>query len=218
MNTLKDILSQDIIWRRRGRTVCKELGIQRWAGAPKIYEIGYLHALIQHEKPKRILSCGMGCTTKIFNCHGPETLVCVENKPPENEFIVDSLGNDVTNPWRESIEKLEKEIPNLIRYDNWKDVYGTYDFFFLDSSAGINGWEGCRQHHRHDCLCYAMPLLRDGAIVVVHDYNGRINKQAKMILDSPYFSLIHQLGRTGVLKINKRWWLEKEPPCKEVKV
>jgi len=154
----------------------------------------------------------MGCTTKIFNYHNPETLVCVENKPPKDEYIVDGLGNDATQPWIDSIEKLEKELPNLIRYENWKDVDGTYDFFFLDSSAGVNGWKGCREHHRHDCLCYAMPLLRDGAIVAVHDYNGRINKQAKIILDSLYFSVVHEFGKIGVLQIHKRWWLERESP------
>ena len=103
----------------------------------------------------------------------------------------------------------------MIVYEDWKDVDGTYDLFFLDSSAGINGWEGCREHHRHDCLCYAMPLLRNGAMVICHDMGHRINKQVERILQSKYFREIYIYRRMGFFKTVKKWWLERPSPTKE---
>lgn len=212
---IKDLLTQKWNWRRKGKVLCRRLKIELWAGSPKLSELGYLFSILEIEKPKRVLSCSMGCTTKILNYHKPEVFVAVENKPLEGSEAFDKHGNEVTKPWRESIEKLEKEMPNLIRYENWREVDGTYDCFFLDSSAGINGWEGCRQHHRHDCLCYAMPLLKNGSLVIVHDYKSRINKQADKILESSYFEFIDKFCRIGVFRACKKWWLERGSPKKQ---
>ena len=214
---IKDLLKQKHNWRKMGRDLCRKLGIELWAGSPKFSELEYLFSVLEIEKPKRVLSCGMGCTTKILNYHKPEVFVAVENKPPKVSEAFDEHGNEVTGPWKENIEKLEKEIPNLIRYENWREVNGTYDCFFLDSSAGINGWEGCRQHHRHDCLCYAMPLLRNNALVIVHDYQCRINQQVDKILESFYFKFVDKFCGIGVFRICKKWWLERGSPKKKHK-
>ena len=67
-----------------------------------------------------------------------------------------------------------------------------------------------------EALSHDIIWRRNGTIVVIHDYNSKISKQVKKILSSPYFSLVHESGKIGVLKINKRWWLERKSPQKGV--
>ena len=135
--------------------------------APSDRELLWLHKLCKEFGPQRILEIGCGITTWVIdNSCNPKTYVAVEITPNEK-----ARKNPKFAGWYPNIENVKKLCPNVKIQENWKYGDLSFDFMFLDSSAGCKVRK--RGVFRHVALQAAEPYLEDGAIVVIHDWNKR---------------------------------------------
>lgn len=175
-------------------------------GAPRPNELLWLYNFVAQHKPCRILEGGAGSTTAVMRLAAPEAKIhAVEAAPKGSDWaknmdLLRSLVIHESTPatltsWLNSLTVITPLYPNPLACE-------LFDFYFLDSSAGIFV-DGGAHHCRTQCLFLGLACCRRDAIVVFHDAK-RKSKEIRGVL-AGLGSMMESAGQMEAWRLNLMW-------------
>lgn len=153
--------------------------------SPTVKELDFIHDWVKNHVSEgcNVLEFGAGPSTwAIATAANPKKYIVVEDYIPSIQAVLDHL-TDIT-------------IIKGVWYNIPEDV--TYDFVFVDSSAGYPPGDGGL--HRDEAVKYAQRLISENGYIAIHDWHGRSGKGPRNYLENcADYKLVASLtNRTGV--------------------
>lgn len=131
-----------------------------------------------------------GCNILEFGA-GPSTYVIKKACDPKIYIAVED--------WIPTIKDVTIHVENIMIINStWFDIPEyTYDFIFVDSSAGYPPKDGGL--HRDEATKYGERMLSNNGHIMLHDWHGRSGKAPRRYLENSGYQLVGSLNdKTGV--------------------
>jgi len=151
--------------------------------SPTIPELEFIHEWWKDnlEQGCKVLEFGAGPTSwAIQKAVNPSLYVAVEDWPDTIKDVIDHLDDIqiITSTWLDIPEE-------------------TYDFIFVDSSAGYPPGDGGL--HRDEATKFGERLMSENGFIMLHDWHGRSGGRPRRYLENNGYELVASFeNRTGV--------------------